>query len=128
MTHAVVDSGGVFKFFALSSYAFLPSKPAFFPLRHKRNPTAPSIARPPTIDPTAIPAFAPVERPPPLEDWPDVADWDAKRSVLDGLLPEELAVGVGALKSSEVTLKQGTLIEKSMVSTKVCKSHQIVKP
>lgn len=39
--------------------------------------------------------------------------------VLDGLVPEELALGVGASKSSLVTLKQGTLIEKSIVSTKV---------
>ena len=40
--------------------------------------------------------------------------------MLDGVLPEELALGVGALKSSDVTLKHGTLIEKSIVSTKVC--------
>ena len=40
--------------------------------------------------------------------------------MLDGLLPEELALGVGALKSSDVTLKQGTFMEKLIVSTKVC--------
>ena len=42
-----------------------------------------------------------------------------ERPVLEGPLPE-LPLGVGAMKSSDVTLKQGTLIEKSIVSTKVC--------
>ena len=39
--------------------------------------------------------------------------------MLDGRLPEALALGVGATKSSDVTLKQGTLMEKLIVSTKV---------
>lgn len=39
--------------------------------------------------------------------------------MLDGVVPEALALGEGELKSSLVTLKQGTLIEKSIVSTKV---------
>jgi len=63
-----------------------------------------------------MPAFAPVDNPPlPPEICPGVDDAD--RSVLDAVLPD--ALGVGALKSSDVTLKQGTLMEKFMVSTKV---------
>lgn len=89
----------------------------FFPLLQKKKPIAPKIARPPMTAPTAMPALAPVDRPPPPDDWLGVSDSDAERLVLDGVLPEEL--GVGALKSSDVTLKQGTLMEKSIVSTKV---------
>ena len=90
--------------------------PAFFPLRHRKNAPAPKIASPPIVALTAMPAFAPVDSPLPPEACSG-AD-DAGRLVLEAILPDEL--GVGALKSSDVTLKQGTLMEKLIVSTKVC--------
>lgn len=91
--------------FALNSYASLFFNPALLPLRHKKKAPAPRIARPPITAPTAIPAFAPVDNPPPPpEACPGVEDAD--RLVLEAALPDEL--GVGALKSSDVTLKQGT--------------------
>lgn len=58
--------------------------------------------------PTAIPAFAPVERPPPP---PDEASgvWEAERPAPVGLAAAEgEELGVGASNSSLVTLKQGT--------------------
>lgn len=116
-SHAEVEPGGVGepRSFALNSYASLLFKPAFLPLRHRKNAPAPKIARPPMTAPTAIPAFAPVDSPP-LPDACSGVD-DADRLVLEVVLPDELVVG--ALKLSDVTLKQGTLIEKLMVSTKV---------
>lgn len=118
-SQAKVDACGVGepKAFALSSYASLFFSPALLPLRHKTKAPAPRMASPPMMAPTAMPAFAPVDSPaPPPEACPGVDD--AGRLVLDAGLPDE--VGVGALKSSDVTLKQGTLIEKLIVSTKVC--------
>lgn len=120
VSHADVEPCGVGdpKVFALNSYASLFFSPALLPLRHKKNAPAPRIARPPIMAPTAMPAFAPVDNPPPPlppEVCPGVDEAD--RLVLDAVPPEEL--GVGALKSSDVTLKQGTLMEKFIVSTKV---------
>jgi len=64
--------------------------------------------------PTAIPAFAPVDKPPPPPLLP--ADGAEERPVFAGTLELE---GVGAMNSSEVTLKHGTEVVKSRVSTKV---------
>jgi hypothetical protein len=115
--HAFAGPDGVSKPFARSSYESLFFKPAVFPLRHKKNPIAPKITSPPMTAPTAMPAFAPVERP--LLLLLDSADCDAERlPVVEGIVPE-LAVGVGALKSLLVTLKQGTWMLKFIVSTKV---------
>lgn len=64
------------------------------------------------MDPTAIPAFAPVERPLPdeAETGEDVALGIAVAGIC--VAPVDDAVGfadvVGSLKSAEVTLKQGT--------------------
>lgn len=66
-------------------------------------------------EPTAIPALAPVESPPPGE-WAGVAVCEAGSPVLDGVLEED---GVGDSNSSLVTLKQGTWMLKSLVSIKV---------
>lgn len=73
------------------------------------------------IAPTAIPAFAPVERPPPF-------DGTAVGELVDGAeVPVGAAVlrefvGVGLTKSSTVTLKQGTCLVKSLDSTKTCRT------
>lgn len=108
-----MSPSGVPKFFALNSYSSFPFKPALLPLLHSKNPIPPNNARPAITAPTAIPAFAPVERPPP--PLFGAADDDAERPVL--AVP--LALGVGALKSPLVTLKQGTWRLKSLVSTRV---------
>ena len=117
-SHAEVEPCGVGepKFFALNSYASLFFNPVLLPLRHKKNAPAPKTTRPPTMAPTAMPAFAPVDSPPPPPEACSGVD-DADKLVLEGGLPDEL--GVGALKLSDVTLKQGTLMEKLIVSTKV---------
>lgn len=117
-SHAEVEPCGVGepKFFALNSYASLFFNPVLLPLRHKKNAPAPKTARPPTMAPTAMPAFAPVDSPPPPPEACSGVD-DADKSVLEGELPDE--PGVGVLKLSDVTLKQGTLMEKLIVSTKV---------
>lgn len=64
----------------------------------------------PAMVPTAIPAMAPLERPPD-EELPEV--------VLSASAPEVGLEG-GGLKSFDVTLKQGAWMSKSAVSTKVC--------
>lgn len=73
----------------------------------KTKAAAATIARDPTIVPTAIPAMAPLLRP--LE-------------LLEELAEVTVAAGDTAVtvesKSEAVTLKQGTEIEKSVVSTK----------
>jgi hypothetical protein len=66
-----------------------------------------------------MPDFTLVETPPPPGGWLENAGWFADELVWNGALPEALASGVGALKLFEVTLKHGTLTEKSFVSTKV---------
>jgi len=64
-----------------------------------------------------MPALAPVDRPLPPLSWEGAVD----RPVFAGrLVMDEDADGVGALKVSEVTLKQGTCRVKSWGSTKVC--------
>ena len=81
-------------------------------------------ATPPSIDPIAIPAFAPPERP--LEDDEVAEDaaadgWSWREaSVTEGMV--ENADCVGALKSFEVTLKQGIWMTKSFASTNVYSS------
>jgi hypothetical protein len=66
------------------------------------------------IAPTAIPAFAPVDRPPSPSFG--LADGEADSPVL----AVALELGVGAINPSLVTLKHGTWIVKSFVSTNVC--------
>jgi hypothetical protein len=102
------------KFFALNSYSSFPFSPAFLPLRQNKNPIAPNNASPAMIAPTAIPAFAPVDRPPPPSFG--LADGEADSPVL----AVALELGVGAINPSLVTLKHGTWIVKSFVSTNVC--------
>lgn len=76
----------------------------------------PKIARPAIMEPTAMPALAPVESPlPPPDEEPAAGVCEA-----DSPVPAEgVAVGVGASKLSLVTLKHGTWMLKSLVSTKV---------
>jgi hypothetical protein len=64
--------------------------------------------------PTAIPAFVPVDKPPPLPLLS--ADDSGERPVFAGTFELE---GVGAMKVLEVTLKHGTLSVKFCGSTKV---------
>jgi hypothetical protein len=61
-----------------------------------------------------MPAFAPVDKPPPPPLFP--ADGSGERPVFAGTFEPE---GVGAMKVSEVTLKQGAEMVKLRVSTKV---------
>jgi hypothetical protein len=94
--HVRIDPEDASKCFARNSYESLFFKPAVFPLRHRENPIAPNSRSPAMVAPTAIPAFALVEMP--LLLLP-VGSSDTT----DGL-----ALDVGTLKSSVVTLKQGT--------------------
>lgn len=77
------------------------------------NANAPTTARDPTMVPTAIPAIAPLLRPPPPDDEPEVGVTVATATV-------SVAVASPESKSAEVTLKQGTWAEKSAASTRVC--------
>jgi hypothetical protein len=115
--YAFVSPSGVPKVFALNSYSSFPFKPASLPLRQNRKPIAPNSTSPATIAPTAIPAFAPVERPLRL------VDCEAERSVFP-VFGVEFELGVGAANPSLVTLKHGTWSVKSLVSTNVCVHHQ----
>lgn len=72
--------------------------------RRTKKATAATMAREPRTVPTAMPAFAPPERP---SEPPETAT---------GLA---VVVAAGGSKSSEVTLKQGTWMLKSLASTKV---------
>ena len=109
---SVCDEVVEVKSLALSSYDCLPLRPAVFPLLHRKNPMAPNKARPTIVTPTAMPALAPVESFPLLELCDEL---EAGRPVAEGL-----PLCVGSTNLSLVTLKQGTWMLKSLVSTKVC--------
>lgn len=113
-------AGRVVKSLARSSYSSFPFSPVALPLLHRKKPITPISASPPMATPTPMPAFAPVERPPPEPPESTEAVADALSPVWDAAgAPLEDAEGVGALKSSLLTLKHGTWIVKSLVSTKV---------
>lgn len=68
-----------------------------------------------------MPALAPADSPLPPPLCPPVLE------ALDGdATSPGLELGVGAMKSSEVTLKQGTWMLKSRVSTNVCGNPTLV--
>lgn len=91
------------------------------PRLQKKKPSTPSSARPPSTAPTAIPALAPVDSPPPpLEDCPADAEFDADRPAVAEAVTPDVELGVGVTKSSDVTLKQDTWRSNFVVSTKVC--------
>jgi hypothetical protein len=94
--HVRTDPEGASKCFARNSYESLFFKPAASPLRHMKNPIAPNSRSPVMVAPTAIPAFAPVEMA--LLLLP----------VGSSVTADGMALNVGALKSSVVTLKQET--------------------
>lgn len=76
-----------------------------------------TTARDPTMVPTAMPAMAPLLRPPPP---PDPEDDDAA-DVGVAVAPATVSVAVASpeSKSAAVTLKQGTWAVKSAASTRV---------
>lgn len=73
-----------------------------------------TIARDPTMVPTAMPAMAPLLRPPDPED-DDAADV----GVTVAAATVSVAVASPESKSAAVTLKQGTWAVKSAASTRV---------
>jgi hypothetical protein len=79
------------------------------------NANAPTTARDPTMVPTAMPAMAPLLRPPDPED-----EEEAAVGVTVAAATVSVAVASPESKSADVTLKQGTWAEKSAASTRVC--------
>lgn len=107
------------KVLALNSYSSFPFNPVALPLRHMKNAIIPMSASPPIIEPTAIPAFAPEDSPPELPEALEVDGVAASPVAEAAGRPVDDAVELGALKSSLVTLKQGTWAVKSSVLMKV---------
>lgn len=81
------------------------------------NAKAPTTARDPTMVPTAMPAMAPLLRPPPD---PEDEELPAEVGSTVAVATVSVAVASPESKSADVTLKQGTWAEKSAASTRVC--------
>ena len=75
---------------------------------------APTMAKDPIIVPTAMPAMAPLLRPPDPEP-----EEDEEVGVTVEAATVSVAVASPESKSADVTLKQGTWAEKSAASTRV---------
>lgn len=79
------------------------------------NANAPTTARDPTMVPTAMPAMAPLLRPPPDPE----PEEDEPVGVTVAAATVSVAVASPESKSAAVTLKQGTWAVKSAASTRV---------